>query len=235
MKKKLDSMEAILVACKECNIFSLSTDFRNERLSREEAHKALKILKDSHKEELLEQYNKENEKNELPNFSELYCNIENECIEFREKYMDYYIEKFGSFECSFIADHVGEDTLYEDPIELFWAFYNTLGMDLDGKIKLETLLSSNYKINPTDILDEEAYVLLKPWLIKYEISFITHCTEGRLAKTFYFELNDETKKWLLQFTSDFEIKGDLQDLALYKGNKLLFSSCTHEKQHEKYL
>lgn len=78
----------------------------NERLSREEAHKALKILKDSHKEELLEQYNKENKRNELPDFSELYYSIE---------------------------------------------------------------------------------------------------------------------------------KGDLQDLALYKGHKLLFSSCTHERQHEKYL
>lgn len=234
MKRKLNNMENILVACKECNIFSLSTDFGNEKLSREEAYKALKILKESHKEELLEEYNKVNGKSTLPDFFELYCHIENECIEFRKKYMDYYIDKFGSFECSFIADHVGEDTLYEDPIELFWTFYNTLGMDLDAKIKLETLLSSNCKINPTDILNEEAYLLLKPWLIKYEISFITHCTEGGLAKTFYFELNDETKKWLLQFPSDFEIKGNLQDLALYKGNKLLFSSCTHEREHERY-
>lgn len=232
MIEKLDSMEAILKVFRNCNVFSLSTDFGNERLSKEEANKALMILKENHKAELLEQYNEENTNNKLPPFFQLYHNIENECKEFKEKYMNDYLDKTGFFECSFIVDHVGEDTIYNEPIGLFWLFYDMIGRDLDAKIKLEALLTSNYSTMPTDILNEELYLLLKPWLIKYEISFITHCTEGGLAKTLYFELNDETRKWLLQFTTDFDIKGDLQDLALYKDDELVFSSCTHEREHD---
>ena len=46
---------------------------------------------------------------------------------------------------------------------------------------------------------------------------------------YYFDLNDETKKFLLKFKNDFKIKGNLYDLAFYKNNELIFSSCTHEQ------
>ena len=68
-------------------------------------------------------------------------------------------------------------------------------------------------------------------VIDYEYSFITHCTEGSLSNTLYFALNEDTKAWLLQFKNDFEIKGELEDLAFYKKGELVFSSCTHERFH----
>ena len=43
-----------------------------------------------------------------------------------------------------------------------------------------------------------------------------------------FSFNEETKKYLLKYNSDFDLVG-LEDLALYKDNKIKFSSCTHEK------
>ena len=67
--------------------------------------------------------------------------------------------------------------------------------------------------------------------MNYEYSFITYCTEGGLSNTLYFALNEDTKAWLLQFKNDFEIKGELKDLAFYKERELAFSSCTHEKFH----
>ena len=45
---------------------------------------------------------------------------------------------------------------------------------------------------------------------------------------YYFKLNDLTKKYLLQFKSDFDLV-DLEDLVLYQNDKELFSSCTHER------
>lgn len=70
------------------------------------------------------------------------------------------------------------------------------------------------KKNPYYILEEKVYLPLKPWAVGYEYSFITHCTEGGLSNTIYFKLNKETKAWLMQFKNDFEIKGELDDLAL---------------------
>ena len=44
---------------------------------------------------------------------------------------------------------------------------------------------------------------------------------------------EETKKWLLQFDTDYDID-PFEDLAFYKENTLLFSSCTHEGYHEDF-
>ena len=44
---------------------------------------------------------------------------------------------------------------------------------------------------------------------------------------YYFKLNDETKKYLLQFRNDFYMR-DLDDLSLYNDDEVKFSSCTHE-------
>lgn len=47
---------------------------------------------------------------------------------------------------------------------------------------------------------------------------------------FYFALNEQTTAWLAQFEHDYQFT-KLEDLAFYKGDKLLFSSCTHEGFH----
>ena len=82
----------------------------------------------------------------------------------------------------------------------------------------------------------EKYKELIPFIKKRELSFETHCTKSSvLFETYYFELNNITKKWLLKHKSVFDFDGEnpneLQDLALYKDEELMFSSCTHEEYH----
>ena len=70
---------------------------------------------------------------------------------------------------------------------------------------------------------------LRDYCIKYEISFFNEVTESsRLMINYYFPLNENTKKYLLKFKTDFDLK-ELQDLTIYKNNKVKFYSCTHEK------
>lgn len=57
---------------------------------------------------------------------------------------------------------------------------------------------------------------------------------GELATVFTFKLNDRTRDWLKARKDDygFDYNGQrLDDLALYCGDKILFSSCTHEHYH----
>ena len=98
---------------------------------------------------------------------------------------------------------------------------------------LENLKKSSIQYKSIVEIDEK-YKELIPFVKKREISFETHCTKSAaLFETYYFELNDITKKWLLKYKSVFdfsdEYPGDLQDLALYKDDELKFSSCTHEE------
>lgn len=44
---------------------------------------------------------------------------------------------------------------------------------------------------------------------------------------YYFNLNSETKKYLLKFQDDFCLE-PLEDLTLYKEDEIKFYSCTHE-------
>lgn len=80
--------------------------------------------------------------------------------------------------------------------------------------------------------EAESIPALKGALISTETTFVWRCTiSGGLT----FKLNDETKAWLLTHKDDYDFgekDNYLQDLALYKGDKILFSSCTHEKFHE---
>ena len=44
---------------------------------------------------------------------------------------------------------------------------------------------------------------------------------------YYFKFNDESKKYLLKYESDFDLD-NLEDLTFYKDNEVVFYSCTHE-------
>ncbi len=83
-------------------------------------------------------------------------------------------------------------------------------------------------------LEQERFLALKPYVISVTGSNSWHCTTtGGFYKIFRFRLTEETKIWLLQYKTDYDLV-DLEDLAFYKGEKLLFSSCTHEGFHCDY-
>ena len=103
-------------------------------------------------------------------------------------------------------------------------------MELDLKDNLEKYADMSKKDLFNDLRTEENEVLYEN-LIKKEIGFSNHCTEtGSLLLTYYFKLNNQTKAWLSQFKTDYDLNG-LEDLAFYKNGKIMFSSCTHERFH----
>jgi hypothetical protein len=213
------TIKSILKKCSDCNVFSLTTSI-DFKISGKDANHALEVLKQYHKNYLLEEYEKNKNQYSLPSFEQLYDDIQQECIKFKEHNDD---------EDHFICDEVGFTTKYSEPLNFFWHFYNMIETEKRDEKLLNTYINYSNNKNHFDILELEQYQALKPYVIKDEISFITHCTIGPLSQTIYFKLNEETKKWLLQYKCYYDIHNDLQDLAIYKDSQIVFSSCTHEK------
>ncbi len=123
------------------------------------------------------------------------------------------------------------ETLPPAVAELVYAIYNReillreLSEDLSA-------LARNVKKLPIEIeLSQEELSPLKPFLLSVRLSCVWHCTtSGQLHKIFRFRLTEETKRWLLRFPTDYDLQ-PLEDLAFYRGEKILFSSCTHEEFH----
>ena len=94
--------------------------------------------------------------------------------------------------------------------------------------KLKTKYCNN-GMNPIEQVPEE----LKKCLLYHKVSFYNPVSISKVPLiNYYFELNDEAKKYLLKFRNDFDIqKSGLEDLALYKDNELKFASCSHEERN----
>lgn len=221
-------MKDLLDRVKNCNLFSLSAELKQEYVSEEEGKRALCNIQKMHKEELRKLYNRFALHYQLDPFEKIYTTIQNECLQFEKDYKREYMETYGFFQCSFFADLVGEETKYNEPQDLFYHFYSALSHERDMEHSLENLYEQLWDEKPLDILEQEMYSSIKPYLTRYEISFMTPCTEGPLVKNLFFQCNERTKSWLSQFSSEFEIPGELQDLAFYKDDTLVYSCCTHE-------
>lgn len=219
-------------------------------ITEEEFLKAIENVEYKNKEEKRKYYenNKEQFK-KYPSFDELYEEIKKECYDFdceenREYYLnkrfdDKKIEKLkmigmtdekinemkkGFFYNRFIADHVGKTTKYgKEHKGFFWNLYHEIGMNIDRRNDKESYCINNGK-NPIEQIPEE----LKKHFLYYEISFFNSVTtSGGLMINYYFELNNETKEYLLKFKNDFCLN-ELEDLTLYKDDEIKFYSCTHE-------
>lgn len=162
----------------------------------------------------------------LPPFAELYAEIERE-------YRDYYSknEKFAEEHDGnvFMCDRFSEGkTKFTEPDGL-WHVYNNVEFAENCARVLKKMQDSDVEKPLCSELDDEE--VLKNNLREVKVGFFWHCTvSGELSKTFFFELNEDTEKWLLQFKNDYDLD-NLQDLAFYNGDELLFSSCTHEGFH----
>lgn len=224
-------MKDLLIKFSDCDSFSLTGSVVDVVITGDIKKKSLDEIKSENKKYLLEHY--ERLKEQMPNisFEDLYKEIELECLNFGLEQKKFYMEKYGFFNNSLICDYVmrehdGFRTKYNEPLGYFWHFYYRVGQNFDREEYVDELIKKNNKVNPIDRINNE---ILKSNLIRYEILFHNHCTEsGSLMINYYFKLNDDTKKWLLQFESDFDLEGNLEDLAFYKNGELMFSSCTHE-------
>ena len=208
-------------------MFSLTGTINKVKITANDKRIALNDIKEVQRANLRSQYNTLKERNLLIPFDNLYREIEKECAQFEKKYKVYYLKEYGFFDNSFICDHVGKDTKYNNPSGYFWHFYHSLGMNIDRERYLDELINTNNRLTPLDKITDK---VLKNNLIKYEILFHNHCTESSILMiNYYFSLNIDTKKWLLQFANDFEITANYEDLAFYKNGEVVFSSCTHER------
>ena len=110
-------------------------------------------------------------------------------------------------------------------------FYNEFLILGEQKVCLDKTVENKFELAFDLEFDQPQNALLGDYLSDIEVTFSWHTTTTtRLYKVFKFELNEQTKGWLMQFENDYKIEG-FEDLAFYAGDELIFSSCTHEKFH----
>ncbi|HQC54385.1 MAG TPA: hypothetical protein PKX91_01500 [Clostridia bacterium] len=220
------TMEFILKSFGECNKFSLVIGFKPDfYMSPTQASTVYSELVESDTARLKKVYEKVKEEYNLDSFETIKANITNECKAFKSKYFKKY-KRMGFSNC-FIADHVGDDTMYSEPHDLFWEFYFSYGYHLDVKEELDKLMLVKKNNKIMEQLDR--YPELKNNFLDYQITYKTYATEGPLAIIYYFKLNEETRQFLLKFKDDFSMDIPFEDLALYQEDKLVYASCTHEQ------
>lgn len=219
-------MKNILDKYSDCDMFSLtfSPSEYEFKITEEEYLNALDKVKEAERTGLRRIYDRYvNKLDKSYDFDKLYSEIEEECYAFNNKNTEKI--KNGLINCSSIVDTIGKATKYgNNDEELFYYFYSIIGMLIDRENYKENYVCDNGK-SIIEIIPED----LKNNYLFYEVSFFNLVTvSGQLMINYYFKLNDETRKYLLKFSSDFDLIG-LEDLALYKDGKVMFSSCTHEK------
>ena len=210
------------------NNYSMQNPLGTVALKEEHGKESIKILENEFMQKIASAYANlsEEQKQSLPKYDELIKDITEE--------INAQIKK-AKGKMVFMCDRVSQGkTKYAQPIEFFWHAYFNLQFIIDRKAEVIKMQDLPDKI-PLDLeLDDKNNKPLKDNLISITPTFVTHCTtSGALSKVFKFKLNDATKQWLMRFKDDYNIEG-FEDLAFYKGEKLLFSSCTHEGFHSDY-
>lgn len=226
------SMNYLINLYNDCDTFSLTLSKTISTITKPEKEKLLSKAILEEKEFLKTYYDQiskeELKKYKLPEYESLFNDVlfevENFYSELRDKDFNKLIFKKKS---PFICDHVGKSTKYSKPQNFIWHLYHNIQhvlMSIDELNKMEILEEFDY-----DGLNLEENSYLKNNVSRFEYTYNTHCTSGPLQLVYYFRLNEETKKWLLNFKDDYDLENSiLQDLAFYKNNELKFSSCTHE-------
>lgn len=169
------------------------------------------------------------DKENLPSFDSLIEIITDEIKDFRHALGDKFIDSNGGN--SFICDEFSMGKTHLTSPQDLWHFYHSLD-NLFMYYWICDKLQKNTIERPLDaILDTEYYLPLKQDLINIEVTFCWHCTmSSELTKVFYFRLTENSIAWLNTLKNDYDMR-ELQDLAFYNGDMLLFSSCTHEGFH----
>ena len=78
------------------------------------------------------------------------------------------------------------------------------------------------------VLEKPENAILKKNLLRYEWDFST----GMIILLAHFELNEETKRWLLKYRLDSDLfRSGLENLALYKKGQIKYASISHERMN----
>jgi len=226
------SMDGLLERYKEADSFSLTTDYGDVHIDERIAQTALKELSEEQYKLAESQYLliPEGERKSLPAFDKLFKEISDTCNAHRKKHKKRIKETGGN---SFFCDEHYKGK-YKNYLQV-WHIYSAV----------DFIQACDYDLNRLKGLKEVAPIdrqlknlpVLKEALISAKPTYVTHCTiSGSLATVFKFKLNEKTKAWLKTHKDDYDFNTGgadyrLDDLALYHGDELLFSSCTHEGFH----
>ncbi len=239
MREKIDfdhiSMDGLLERYKEADRFSLTADYGDVHLDEKLAQTVLNEISEEQYKLAESQYLliPEEERKSLPTFDKLFKEISEMCLAHRKKYSDRIARTGGS---SFFCDEQikGKYKKYS----AVWHIYSSVDF-IQRCIYDLNRLKGLKEVAPID-RQLEGLPILKEALISAKPTYVTHCTiSGSLATVFTIKLNDRTKAWLKTHKDDYGFntafdgqKGyRLDDLAFYRGDKILFSSCTHEHFH----
>ena len=210
-------MQYLLNKYSTANVFSLSHEFLDE------------IYVSKKEYELIKNKALETTKKSLLN---IYNNSDYRDIEFEVLFNDI-LDECKKKDDIYLSDKVGVLTKYSEPKDFFWHFYTGGCFILKQNNKLDKCLKLK-EDNRDLVLDK--YPELKPYIKRKELLFGNHTTlSTNLFSTYYIELNDITKKWLLNHHTIYDFANDLWDLAFYIDDKLIFSSCTHEMYHDDHI
>lgn len=218
------NMDDVLEKFKDCDSFSLTATWKEGwLLTDEQAEHALSLLEERSKEICCEDYDKftDEQRAEYPDFEAL-------CEGFRQKYGPIGREwemlpegpaKYKSFpRFQGLPEHLRTFWL--------WAIWGAIDRTHIEMLKLVGATP------PEEALTGE-YAAIKPYLIRVLPSFFHHCTQGGSFRChFVFELNEQTWAWIAEYPDTDCFTGLLQDLALYKGDNIVLSCCSHEGLYE---
>ena len=131
----------------------------------------------------------------------------------------------------FMCDKVSKgQTKYSEPIKFVWRAYLELEELSKRKIEVVKMQDIPESRSLTCELDG-VFSDIKECFISATPTYSWHSTTtSMLYKLYRFKLNEKSKNWLMQFEDDYKIEG-FEDLAFYRDDKILFSSCTHEGFH----
>ena len=233
-------MKDMLNAFPEDNRFSLTAPFDDNisethpygiyRISKEDADHALNQLSNFSKtyfEDIYASFTEEDKKN-LPPLEDLIEQIKQESLVHVQQGIKNHFKDYSPINDLFMD----ELTKFTHPPRLyhFYRHFEHLFMTYVDQLEHKLLLGQTRDLN--DVFEKEVFKDLKDACIHKELTYVWHDTvSNRLSVLYTFELNDQTKQWLLKQEDVFSLN-ELEDLAFYVDDEVLFSSITHEKMYK---
>ncbi len=226
------TMDELLEKYADCNEFSLTCS-EDGIITRAQADEIIEKERESAEKECKVYYDTAVGKVDLPPFETVLKEVRDECAEFTVKKRKKFPEKkYGKYIAGFICDFVADEKTKYFGDDFWWHFYIALGRERDNIDYINDRVSIAESGEDVFALSDCGW--LREKVLRVDTGFENHCTKtSELLTTYYFPLDETTRRWLAGKKDDFDFDYGcgFADLAFYKNGKIRFSSCTHEHFH----
>lgn len=201
-------------------------------ITKAKADELINQLIDEEKNNLLFYYEKFSitDKQQLPSFETLIANIGAEA---KNHFLKVINKQLKEDESPYTCDEFGQGHMMYTRPEQLWHFYHFFdGLYQSVDPILHKMVTTEQKLDPLEVFNDVKYRELKVSLLSYRLSFSWHCTKTfQPALLYRFSLDENSLEWLKSVKHPFDFER-LEDFALYRGDRLLYSTCTHEHFEE---